>query len=567
MAVNTTVQVTLPAMGESVREGTILEWHKQEGDAVQADEPLVDVSTDKVDAEVAAPAAGTLVKILAAEGDTVAVGAVLAEIAPSNGAAAGPAPAGDARPAADGDGDAAAGAPRSDEAALVDIVTPAGGESVQEGTILEWAVQVGDPVQEGDTVVEVSTDKVDMELAAPATGTIAEILAAAGDTVAVGQTIGRVRAGASNGQGNGASATRPAPAAEPVRAEPTVPAARPAPDGPDHPVHDGNGAHASPVARRVAAAEGVDIAAIEGSGPAGRITKADVLAAKAAPSTPAPPQPAAGPAPVPAAKPAGAIELKGGAAMLARYMEDSREIPTATSMRTITVTTMTARRGELKNAGHKISFTHLIAYAIARAATEQMPVMAHHYDVIDGRPHRVDDGAVNLGIAVDVEKKDGSRTLMVPVIRDAGRRTFPEFLDCFGSLIARARDNKLTADDLTGANLSLTNPGGIGTIASVPRLMSGQGTIVATGAIGYPAGLEAVGQMIGAEKVMTMTSTYDHRVIQGAESGRFLKVVEEYLQGEHGFYEQLFHELGSDLAPPPAPPAPAAAAATARDVA
>ncbi|MDP1848086.1 MAG: multifunctional oxoglutarate decarboxylase/oxoglutarate dehydrogenase thiamine pyrophosphate-binding subunit/dihydrolipoyllysine-residue succinyltransferase subunit [Solirubrobacteraceae bacterium] len=565
MAVNTTVQVTLPAMGESVREGTVLEWHKQEGDAVEADEPLVDVSTDKVDAEVPAPAAGTLVRILAAEGDTVAVGAVLAEIAPSNGASAtaaapsdGAAPAASAASPADGDGSGPPPAPQR----LVDIVTPAGGESVQEGTILDWAVQVGDAVQEGDTVVELSTDKVDMELPAPVTGTIAEILATAGETVSVGQTIARMRPGAADAQGNGAAATRPA-AASPAPAEAAEPAAAEPARQPA--VHDGNGA-ASPVARRVAAAEGIDLSAVAGSGPAGRITKADVLAAKAAPP---PPQPARRPAPAaaPAAAPAGATELKGGAAMLARYMEASREVPTATSLRTITVTTMTARRGELKNAGHKISFTHLIAYAIARAATERMPVMTHHYAEIDGRPHRVDDGAVNLGIAVDVEKKDGSRTLMVPVIGDAGRRTFPEFLDCFGSLIARARDNKLTADDLTGANVSLTNPGGIGTIASVPRLMAGQGTIIATGAIGYPVGLGNVGQMIGAEKVMTMTSTYDHRVIQGAESGQFLKVVEEYLQGEHGFYDQLFHELGMDLAPLPTPPAPAAAAATARDAA
>ncbi len=229
--------------------------------------------------------------------------------------------------------------------------------------------------------------------------------------------------------------------------------------------------------------------------------------------------------------------------MLARYMDESRSVPTATSFRTITVTTLDARRKQLKEAGHKVSFTHLIAYAIARAATEQMPVMARHFDEIDGKPHVIDDGACNLGIAVDVERKDGGRTLMVPIIRDAGRLTFPQFLDAFGELIAKARENRLTADDLQGGNVSLTNPGGIGTIASVPRLMKGQGTIVATGSIGYPPGLAAVGAMIGAEKVMTMTSTYDHRIIQGAESGQFLQVVEAYLQGEHDFYEQLFKEL------------------------
>ncbi|HUR83927.1 MAG TPA: 2-oxo acid dehydrogenase subunit E2, partial [Solirubrobacteraceae bacterium] len=515
-------------MGESVREGTILEWHRQEGESIEAGEPLVDVSTDKVDAEVPAPTSGTVVKIHAAEGETVAVGAVLAEIASGNGAAAAP-----SEPSDDGEPPA--------EATLVDIVTPGGGESVTEGTILEWSVGVGDAVEDGQTIVEVSTDKVDMELPAPMAGTIAEILAEPGDTVTVGQVIARLRPGSGSGS-NGSSAAEPqAPAAEPT----SQPAAAP----------DGNGAPASPVARRVAAVEGVDISAIEGSGPAGRITKADVLAAKAAPA----------PAPAPAAAPAGSTELRGGAAMLARYMDESRSVPTATSFRTITVTAMDGRRRELKAAGHRVSFTHLIAYAIARAATDVMPVMAHHFAEVAGKPHRVDDGAVNLGIAVDVERKDGSRTLMVPVIRDAGRLSFPEFLDAFGALIAAARDNTLTADDLTGANISLTNPGGIGTVASVPRLMPGQGTIVATGAIGYPPGLGAVGDMIGAEKVMTMTSTYDHRVIQGAESGRFLAVVEEVLQGGHEFYEQLFAQLGTTLGPRPAPPAPAAAAAAARE--
>ena len=151
-------------------------------------------------------------------------------------------------------------------------------------------------------------------------------------------------------------------------------------------------------------------------------------------------------------------------------------------------------------------------------------------------PYRVNDGAVNLGLAVDVEKKDGSRTLMVPVIRDAGRLDFRQFLGAYNALVEKARTNTLTADDLSGGNISLTNPGGIGTVASVPRLMVGQGTIVATGSIAYPVGLEAVGAQLGVEKVMSMTSTYDHRIIQGAESGRFLKLIEEYLQGEHGFY-------------------------------
>jgi 2-oxoglutarate dehydrogenase E1 component len=544
MAVNTTTLMTLPAMGESVREGTVLEWHKQEGDEVAEGETIVEVSTDKVDAEVPAPASGTLTRIVAAAGETVAVGGVLGEIAnggraSGNGAAAGTAPA----QAADAK-HLPAGAARStapDEPVgelpahmapdILDIVAPGGGESVTEGTILEWAVLVGDEVSDGQTIVELSTDKVDMELPAPAAGVITEILAAAGETVSVGQVIARMTAGAtaiadaapvppSSTGGNGASGHSP-----PI----------------------------SPVARRVAEIEHVDLAAVHGSGPAGRITKADVLSAKAAP--PAERLSAAG-----AGRPAaGATPLRGGAAVLARYMDESRQVPTATSFRTMTVTVMDARRRELKAAGHKLSFTHLIAYAIARAATDEMGVMAHHFAEIGGKPHRVDDGAVNLGVAVDVAKRDGSRTLMVPVIRDAGRLGFTQFVDAFASLVAGARDNTLTADQLSGANITLTNPGGIGTVASVPRLMAGQGTIVATGSIAYPVGLAAAGPSIGAEKVMTMTSTYDHRVIQGAESGRFLKVVEEHLQGEHGFYEQIFGELGVALGPAPGPPEPAVA--------
>ncbi len=518
------IQVTLPAMGESVTEGTILEWHKQVGDTIEADEIIVEVSTDKVDAEVPAPASGTIVAIHFAEGDTVQVGSVLAEIA-AGGGDGGSSPNG-----SDGNGSGATAKAAVDTPGeIIDITTPAGGESVTEGTILEWAVKVGDVVDDGDTVVEISTDKVDMELPAPAAGTITELLAEEGATVVVGQVIARMQLGA----GAPAGASRegvPSPngaAAAPAAAVDTD-------------------AKATPVAARVAAAEGVDLGAVTGTGPNGRITKDDVLAFDPATAT------------------GTRTVLKGAAAMLARYMDDSREIPTATSFRTITVTTMDARRKQLKEAGQKVSFTHLIAYAIALGAQQDMPVMSHHFDVIDGKPTRIDDGAVNLGIAVDVEKKDGTRTLMVPVIRDAGRLSFSDFKAAFDGLIAKARENKLGADDLVGANVQLTNPGGIGTIASVPRLMKGNGTIVATGSIAYPVGLGNIGDMIGAEKVMTMTSTYDHRVIQGAESGRFLQVVESYLQGEHAFYDGVFASLGAPLGPAPAPPAPAAAAAAAR---
>jgi 2-oxoglutarate decarboxylase len=573
MAVETgTFQLVMPAMGDSVAEGTILEWHKQEGDTIEADETVVEISTDKVDAEVPAPISGTIVRIHAAEGDTVAVGALLAEIAESAGAASVGGSAGAEPPAAvtASVGDESGATPieaaavesagaeppahgSSDGGQIVEIVTPTGGESVTEGTILEWSVKVGDTVKDGDTVVEISTDKVDMELPAPTSGTITEILFEEGATVTVGQVIARMNAGAAAGSAQPATSA-PTGAAEDHAIAPGAPQ----PGG--GPQATAAASNASPVAQRMAAAQGIDLSGVQGTARRGRITKADVLAAAGnggggnGAAGLAPAKPAMGPAP------AGSTRIKGGGAALARYMDESRQIPTATSFRTLAVTTLDARRKQLKDAGQRVSFTHLIAYAIVKVATEDMPVMANHFQDVDGVPHRVDDGAVNLGLAVDVEKKDGSRTLMVPVIRDAGRLGFQEFLAAYNALVEKARTNSLTADDLTGANLSLTNPGGLGTIASVPRLMVGQGTILATGSIAYPPGLGAIGPMIGAEKVMTMTSTYDHRIIQGAESGRFLQRIEALLQGEDGFYESVFAALGAELPALPPPPAPAAAA-------
>src|SRR4051794_4528620 len=412
MAVNTTVEVVMPAMGDSVSEGTVLEWHKQEGDEGSEGETLVEISTDKVDAEVPAPNSGTVLKIHAAEGDTVDVGSVLAEIAPNGGA-----------PATVEDDE-----PEPEAAETLDIVMPAMGESVSEGTIVEWARQPGDEVAEDEPLVEISTDKVDAEVPAPASGTLTEVLAEAGDTVSVGQVIARMSAGV-----NGA---KPAPAPEPTAA--------PRPAGDTETVRTPEGIKVTPVAARVAAALGVDLETVQGTGPAGRISKADVLAAEHGNGAAAPAA-------------AEATLLKGASAMLARYMDESRAIPTATSFRTLAVTTLDGRRKQLKEAGRRVSFTHVIAYAVARAATERMPVMARHFAEIDGKPHVVDDGRVNLGIAVDVERKGGGRTLMVPVIRDAGRLTFAQFLEAYNDLIARARDNGLTADDLQGANLSLTN--------------------------------------------------------------------------------------------------------------
>ena len=514
----------MPAMGDSVSEGTILEWHKQEGDSVSEDETIVEISTDKVDAEVPSPATGTVVKVHAAEGDTVHVGALLAEIAlnggaPSsgNGAATLAEPEAETEPRRRAEAGRAARPSRSRCPRWASRSPRASSSSGPSSP----ATRSRRTRRSSRSPPTRSTPRSPR----PPSGVMGEILAEAGDTVTVGQVIGRMT-------------VRPE-RRRPRRRRPRPKPAEPAEPGEPKEVVLPDGIRISPVARRVAAAEGIDLANVKGTRP----RRPDPEGRRAGGRVRQRRRPRRGRAAE------NATLIKGASAMLARYMDESRSIPTATSFRTLTVTVLDARRKELKDAGHKVSFTHLIAYAIARAATEQMPVMAHHFAEIDGKPHRIDDGAVNLGIAVDVEKKDGGRTLMVPVIRDAGRLSFTGFLGAFNDLIARARENKLTADDLVGANVSLTNPGGIGTIASVPRLMTGQGTIVATGAIGYPPGLASIGSMIGAEKVMTMTSTYDHRVIQGAESGQFLQVVEAYLQGEHGFYEAVFKDLEAPLGP------------------
>jgi len=245
-------------------------------------------------------------------------------------------------------------------------------------------------------------------------------------------------------------------------------------------------------------------------------------------------EPTRPPSPVP--RPESLTPLTGPAARLAQNMTDSLSVPTATSFRDIAVDVLDAHRkllnGALAARGLKISYTHLIGYAIVQAA-RALPVMTHAFQDVEGKPHRFDPQAVHLGLAVDVERKDGSRALVVPVIKHAEAMDFAQFRTTYETLVTKARANQLLPDDFAGATISLTNPGTLGTFASVPRLMKGQGAIIATGTI----------RQIGPAKVMTITSTYDHRVIQGAESGRFLQRIEGLLQGEDGFYERVLESL------------------------
>ena len=258
--------------------------------------------------------------------------------------------------------------------------------------------------------------------------------------------------------------------------------------------------------------------------------RAEVLASAA---------PTAAPPAAPGATPAqGMTAITGPAARLVQNMSDSLGVPTATSFRDVAVATLATRRQGLNAAlasrNLKISFTHLIGWGIVQAA-KQFPVMVRAFHEVDGKPHRFDPDGIHLGLAVDVERKDGSRALVVPVIKHAETMDFAAFHTAYETVVEKARSNRLLPDDFAGATITLTNPGTIGTVASVPRLMKGQGSIIATGAIRDVAGLA----------VMTITSTYDHRVIQGAESGMFLRRLDALLQGADGFFDAITTSLGT----------------------
>ena len=243
--------------------------------------------------------------------------------------------------------------------------------------------------------------------------------------------------------------------------------------------------------------------------------------------------------------------LKGMQKSLVTNMDASLSVPTATSVRTIPAKLLIDNRIVInshlgRTRGGKVSFTHLLGFAIIRALKE-FPSQNVYYDIVDEKPAVVSPAHVNLGLAIDIPKEDGTRALLVPNIKKAERLNFAEYLTAYEELVARARENKLTAADFAGSTISLTNPGGIGTVHSVPRLMKGAGCIVGAGALDYPAEFQGMSEehlaKLGISKTITLTSTYDHRVIQGAGSGEFLKKIHELLLGQRGFYEEIFSDL------------------------
>jgi 2-oxoglutarate dehydrogenase E1 component len=255
-----------------------------------------------------------------------------------------------------------------------------------------------------------------------------------------------------------------------------------------------------------------------------------------------------------------ATPLRGAAARIVTNMEASLAVPTATSVRTVSARLLEINRAGLneslsRSSGAKVSFTHFIAYAIVKGLAEIPSLNASFVEAVDkkGTPGVRRHEHVGLGLAVDVQRPDGSRNLLVPVIRDADTMDFRSFLLAYEDLVRKVHNASFGADDFVGATVSLTNPGTLGTVQSVPRLMAGQGAIFGVGALGWPAGFEAADQLalaeLGVGKVLTLTSTYDHRIIQGAESGLFLKYVAECLTGEHGFYDEVFASLGIPYEP------------------
>ncbi|MEU4256747.1 multifunctional oxoglutarate decarboxylase/oxoglutarate dehydrogenase thiamine pyrophosphate-binding subunit/dihydrolipoyllysine-residue succinyltransferase subunit [Streptomyces fradiae] len=350
--------------------------------------------------------------------------------------------------------------------------------------------------------------------------------------------------------GAAGSVTRPAqPAEAPTAQAPAAQAAQAQPAQPAAPA----GQVPAPAAPQPAAPAQAQAPAPAQAAPAAPAEPAERPApAKAAPAKPAAAKPAAKAAPAAegAAGPA-FVTLRGPAGAVAKNMDASLDMPTATSVRAVPVKLLFDNRivinNHLKRArGGKISFTHIIGYAMVQAI-KAMPSMNWSYQVKDGKPTLVKPEHVNLGLAIDLVKPNGDRQLVVAAIKKAETLGFFEFWQAYEDIVRRARANKLTMDDFTGVTVSLTNPGGLGTVHSVPRLMPGQSVIMGVGSMDYPAEFQGTSQdtlnKLGVSKVMTLTSTYDHRVIQGAASGEFLRIVANLLLGEDGFYDDVFKSL------------------------
>jgi 2-oxoglutarate dehydrogenase E2 component (dihydrolipoamide succinyltransferase) len=582
----------MPALGESVTEGTVTRWLKQEGEQVEVDEPLLEVSTDKVDTEIPSPAAGVLTKILVSEDETVEVGAELAVIggdgggggsAPAQEAPAQEAPAQEApaqevpaEPAPEEPAQeqpAAAPEPEPAQASSGDgrgggegtpVTMPALGESVTEGTVTRWLKSVGDDVAVDEPLLEVSTDKVDTEIPSPAAGKLLSIDVNEDETVEVGAQLAVI------GTGDGASASapaapaqqeeRPAPApaaepeAEPARQpEPAKPAAQapapspaPAPRAPAPAQQaqpstegDGSGSYVTPLVRRLAAERGVDLGTVSGSGVGGRIRKQDVLAAAEKAAAPAPAAVTGAPAgrqPSPAATPDTSVrgrteKLSRLRSVIARRMVESLQVSAQlTTVVEADVTRIAHLRQQSKKDFEAREGVKLSFLPFfAKAAVEALKAHPSVNASID-----MEGGTVtyhdteNLGIAVDTE-----RGLLVPVIHDAGDLSLGGLARKIADLAQRTRSNKITPDELGGGTFTLTNTGSRGALFDTPIINQPQVAILGVGSVVKRAVVvqdDELGEVIAVRSMVYLALTYDHRIVDGADAARFLTTVKDRLE-------------------------------------
>ena len=554
-----TFSVTMPALGESVSEGTVTRWLKSEGDHVAMDEPLLEVSTDKVDTEIPSPVAGILQKIVVAIDQTVPVGAELAIIADGGAPASTPAPAAPvaaapvtpppAAPVAAAPvtpSPAAPAAPVAPSAGTI-ITMPALGESVSEGTVTRWLKGVGDSVAVDEALLEVSTDKVDTEIPSPVAGTILSIDVPVDSTVPVGARLAVIGgAGASAPAAPVAAPPAPpvvaAPVAAPLAAPvisapaPVAPPA-PAPVAASAPVSQPADAYVTPIVRKLANDLGVNLASVKGSGVGGRIRKEDVEAAapkSAAPvstTTAAPAQRSAA-APVVAASP-----LRGTTVTMsrlrkviaARMVESLQVSAQLTTVVEVDVTKIARLRDRSKatfeaREGVKLSFLPFFAVAVCEAL-KQHPVLNSS---VEG-DQIIYHGAEHLGVAVDTE-----RGLLVPVIHNAGDLNMGGIARKISDLAARTRDNKVTPDELGGGTFTLTNTGSRGALFDTPIINQPQVAILGLGAVvKRPMVVKGDdgGESIAIRSMVYLGLSYDHRVVDGADAARFLVTLKERLEG------------------------------------
>jgi pyruvate dehydrogenase E2 component (dihydrolipoamide acetyltransferase) len=550
--------VEMPELGESVTEGTVTQWLKKVGDTVEVDEPLLEVSTDKVDTEIPSPVAGVLLKIIADEDETVDVGAVIAEIgdegeesSSSDSSAAEPAESTEstesesAEEAASSDDDntGAAQAPASSGGgSATDVTMPELGESVTEGTITQWLKKVGDEIEVDEPLLEVSTDKVDTEVPSPVAGTLLEILADEDDTIDVGGVIARV--GDANAAPQAAAeepaaepaqeetAPEPAPAEQPKqeKVEKTEAVEKPASSDAGEP-SEGNLPYVTPLVRKLAEKHGVDLSTVEGTGVGGRIRKQDVLAAadggSAKESAPAP---AKGVDPEKAALRGTTQKVNRIRAITAKTtLESLHGAAQLTQVHEVDMTHVAELRKESKAAfqdkhGLNLTFLPFFAKAVVEALVAHPNVNAsYNADTQEMTYH----GKVNLGIAVDT--KDG---LLSPVIHDAQDMSLPELAAAIADIADRARNKKLKPNDITGGTFTITNIGSEGALTDTPILVPPQAAMIGTGAIRKrPVVITEDGSdSIAIRSMVYLPMTYDHQVIDGADAGRFLTTVKDRLE-------------------------------------